>query len=304
MRMRFVAVVALALAFCAPASAAQFSFGVFGDMPYNAAEEFQLSAIIEEMSAEDLAFAMHVGDLKSAASECTDRLLAQRRKTFSMSKHAFVYLPGDNDWADCTRSATAPLEWLAKLRELFFARDSTLGQRPLRVERQSARGYPEHLRWTLEGVLFATLNVPGHDNNRARMPKESQQRTAAVIEWMKDAFRIARERKLPAVVLALHADMFWRTAAAYADIVAVLANEARGYAGQVLIVHGDTHWFRFDQPLTDAAGKPVENVTRVEVFGSPLVDWTRVTVLVENGRASFAAVSGRQPRGAAAGAER
>ena len=121
--LRPVFAVLLCLILCGPASAAQFAFAVFGDMPYNAAEESDLANIIEEMNREDFAFALHVGDFKSSRSECSDRLFALRRQSFAASKHAFVFIPGDNDWTDCDRSATAPrdpLESLARLRELFF----------------------------------------------------------------------------------------------------------------------------------------------------------------------------------------
>jgi len=50
------------------------------------------------------------------------------------------------------------------------------------------------------------------------------------------------------------------------------------YSGPNLI-HGDTHRYRVDHPLVDpATHKPVERFTRIESFGSPSVDWIRVSV--------------------------
>ena len=245
--------------------------------------------MIAEMNRESLAFSMHVGDFKSAQSECTDALFLQRREAFSLSHHAFVYIPGDNEWVDCGRAYWArrdPLERLAKLRELFFAGDSTLGQRPIAVAKQAGRGYPEHLRWTVDDVVFATVNVPGPGNNSG-VPQESQPRTAAVLDWMREAFSIARTRRSPAVVLGVHANIFTGSAA-YGDILDAIAREALRYDGQVLIVHGDTHLYHYDQPLVDArSGRKVMNVQRLEVSGSPFVNWFYVTVTVTNGRASF-----------------
>jgi hypothetical protein len=283
-----------ALAFGASASGAQFSFAVFGDTPYNAWEEVQIVSMIAEMNHEPLAFSMHVGDFKLAQAECSDELFLQRREWFALSHHPFIYMPGDNDWYDCERALGAgrdPLERLRKLREVFFTGDTALGQRPLRVERQAARGFPEHQRWTVDDVIFATLNVPGPDNNR-RQPQESKLRTAALLDWMRETFAAARSRRLPAVVIALHADL-WTGNAVFAGILATLADEAQRYSGSVLVVHGDTHWYRFDQPLVDPqSGKRVSNVTRLEVFGSPFVNWTQVTVTTENGKAKFEAVHG------------
>jgi hypothetical protein len=288
----------LCIAFCAPVAAAQFTFAAFGDVPYNPAEELQLVGMIAEMNRERLAFVVHVGDFKSGHVECSDELFLQRREWFSLSHHPFVFIPGDNEWVDCRRAFWAPrdpVERLEKLREIFFADDMTLGQRVLKVERQTRRGYPEHLRWTIEDVVFATLNVPGHSNNSG-MPQESARRTPAVLEWMREAFSLARKRNHPAVVLAVQANL-WSGNVAYRRILAVLAEEAQRYNGAVLVVHGDTHWYRFDQPLVDpGSGKKIENVTRLEVHGSPFVNWVHVTVSVENGRVRFAAIPGSDLR--------
>ena len=295
---RLFAALTLWIALCTPASAAQFAFAAFGDVPYTAAEELQLVSMIAEMNHERLAFVVHVGDFKSSQMECSDELFLQRRDWFGLSHHPFVYIPGDNEWLDCPRAYWArrdPLERLRKLREIFFAADSALGQRPLAVERQVRRGYPEHLRWTMNDVLFVTLNVPGPSNN-ARMPLESQPRTAAVLDWMREAFKIAQDSKLPAVVIGVQANL-WSGNRAYEPIVAALAEEAQRYKGEVLVVHGDTHWYRFDRPLVDPrSGAKVENVSRLEVFGSPFVNWVYVTVTIENGRARFKATPGSDLR--------
>ena len=281
--------------FGAPAAAAQIAFGAFGDVPYNRDEEPQLAAMIAEMNREKLAFAIHVGDFKDARTECSDALFLQRRETFALSHHPFFYTPGDNEWVDCRRARWAPrepLERLAKLRELFFARDSSLGQRPLAVQRQAARGYPENLRWIVDGVVFATINVPGPDNHQSAMPAESTRRTAAVLDWITQAFGAARERKAPALVLATQANLFTGSQG-YVSIVKALSAEAQRYDGQVLVVHGDTHFFKFDKPLVDPdSGRAVANVSRLEVHGSPFVNWSYVTVSVENGRAKFSVTPG------------
>ena len=61
----------------------------------------------------------------------------------------------------------------------------------------------------------------------------------------------------------------------------------------MLVVHGDTHRYRFDQPLADPkSGQVVPNVTRLEVFGSPFVNWTHVTVTTQGGKATFEPMHG------------
>jgi hypothetical protein len=47
----------------------------------------------------------------------------------------------------------------------------------------------------------------------------------------------------------------------------------------VLYVHGDGHRYRVDQPLRDLLTHDrIATFTRVEVFGSPVVGWVRVSV--------------------------
>jgi hypothetical protein len=63
----------------------------------------------------------------------------------------------------------------------------------------------------------------------------------------------------------------------YTSFLDKLVEEARSYAGQVLIVHGDTHYFKVDKPLIDQA-HPIPNITRLQTFGSPNANWVRVDV--------------------------
>jgi hypothetical protein len=150
---------------------------------------------------------------------------------------------------------------------------------------------PEHMRWRVGNIVFATLNVPGPDNHR-RMPEESKPRTAAAVEWIGGTFEIARKLALPGVVIALHANPFTGNPG-FREIMNALSNGARGYRGNVLVVHGDTHRFRFDRPLArPGADEPLPNVQRLEVFGSPFVDWVYVTVRVEDGLARFEVMRG------------
>jgi hypothetical protein len=53
--------------------------------------------------------------------------------------------------------------------------------------------------------------------------------------------------------------------------------ETRAYRGQVLLLHGDTHFFKVDKPLLNQA-EMVPNFTRVEGFGSPNIHWVRIGV--------------------------
>jgi len=60
-----------------------------------------------------------------------------------------------------------------------------------------------------------------------------------------------------------------------------------------LLIHGDTHRYRLDRPMVHpGTGRPLHNFTRIEVFGSPAVNWVRVQVSRQNGKAGFSAMPG------------
>jgi hypothetical protein len=266
------------------------AFALIGDTPYNESEAAVLDRVIDEMNGEDLAFVIHVGDITGGLGPCTDAWLEARKRQFERSKHPFVIVPGDNEWVDCHRSGMDPLERLAKFRELFESGDSSLGERKLGLERQSGRyaAYREHVRWTTGNVLFVGLNVQGSNNNLGRsaaMDTEYRERMAAVFDWMRDSLRVARERQVAAMVIFAQADpdfegrMRRRGGDGFAGFRDALRDLAVDFAKPVLFVNGDTHFYKLDKPLLDPrTGRPLENFTRVVVFGSPQTRWIRAGI--------------------------
>lgn len=287
------------LALCATAVCAQpISFGLFGDTPYSDWERARLPDMMTDMAREDLVFTVHVGDIKSGGSVCSDAVFTDIRDLFQTSTLPLVYLPGDNEWTDCYRRSNGgydPLERLSKLRELFFMDEYALGQGRLALSRQSAdpafANYRENVRWEAGGVLFVGLNVTGSNNNfygitRARGPvTEFTQRSAANQTWLAQSFAQARDKKLPGIMLMVqgnpHFDDFNMGLGhpGYQDFLTQLQQETQRFDGRVVLVHGDTHWHRIDQPMRDpATDEVVHNFTRVETFGYPFFGWVRASV--------------------------
>ena len=70
----------------------------------------------------------------------------------------------------------------------------------------------------------------------------------------------------------------------FADFLLALRDETAAFRRPVAYVHGDSHYFRVDKPLLDAAGARLENFTRVETFGDHAengtndVNWVKVIV--------------------------
>jgi hypothetical protein len=258
-----------------------FSFGVFGDAPYNEREEPAFMQTIERMNAEPLAFVVHVGDFKAGSdAPCTDALFAKRRAAFDTSSHPFVLTPGDNDWVDCRRpsnGAADPVERLEALRRLFFAGAESLGTR--RMATRAHPRYPENRMWEHGSVVFATINVQGSNNNRgfdAAGDGEADARDQANLAWLAEAERRAASAR--ALVVLTQADLWVTRKPTYRPYIEALVDIAARLRKPVLFVHGDTHQFRSDAPFRTRDGTTVANPSRLEVYGSPFVGWVRVDV--------------------------
>ena len=269
----------------------RFDFALIGDVPYS--EEQATNSfpnMIEELNHARLAFVVHDGDIKSGSTPCTDDCFERVCAQFQTVRHPFVYLFGDNEWSDCGRvktNAFDPQERLQKLREMFTQGDQSLGQRTMTLTRQSDEpghaAFRENVRWTLGRVIFAGMNVPGDDNHFGT--PEFGPRNAANIAWIKEAFAIARRDNLRAVMLIMQANPHFDLAATnrlrqgFNEMLGVIEAETVAFGKPVVLVHGDSHYFRIDQPLLGAKSRRrVENFTRVETFGDPDVHWIRASV--------------------------
>jgi hypothetical protein len=264
------------------AGVTKFEIGLIGDFPYNAVQEQQAANLFDELNGEKLAFVIHIGDIKSSGSPCTDEVFFRERERFESSTNPLVYIPGDNEWTDCYRSGYDPVGRLDRLREIFFVGDNSLGERTIPLARQSAE-YPENVRWSYGDVTFLGLNVPGSNNNRGREPDEYAARNEANLEWMQEGFDRAEADGSSAMVIAIQANPGFKRPpdkrTGYNDFLTTLERETLSFGKPVVLMHGDTHTFRVDKPMTSSTtGQRVENFTRVETFGSPDVHWVRVTV--------------------------
>jgi hypothetical protein len=264
-------------------------FALIGDTPYSEMEASQLDAMIGEMNREELAFVIHVGDITSGRGPCSDEWFEARKRQLEKSRHPLAIVPGDNDWVDCHRTGFDPIGRLKKFRELFESGDTSLGERKIRLERQSGRyaEYREHVRWIAGDVLFVGLNVQGSNNNLGRtsaMDAEHRARMAAVLSWLQDSLRLARERALAGMLIFAQADPDFegkirRKPDGFAEFRDALRKLALDFGKPVLFVNGDSHFYKLDQPLADPrTGLRVENFTRVVVFGSPQVRWVRAGI--------------------------
>jgi len=243
-----------------PLPGGEFAFGVLGDTPYSQAEVEKLDGLIGRINAHELAFVVHVGDIGTSgpAQGCSDAWLEARKRQFARIRHPFVLLPGDNEWSDC-REPRARLE---RWRQLFCTAIPGL-----ELERQAGETC-ENLRWQAGGMMFVGLNVPG----RGRNPL-GERDMKLVFEWLDESRALAESRRAQKIFVFLHADPHFERNApgdGYARLRAVLATHAQWLKDRLVLVHGDTHVYRDDQPLP--------GLRRIEPWGSPFVRGLRVSL--------------------------
>ncbi|MGV8951091.1 MAG: hypothetical protein ACOH2M_08300 [Cypionkella sp.] len=307
-------VCAAALTAALPAAAERFSMGLWGDMPYAKADDApHIPALIADMNAANIAFSIYDGDIKDGSSECTDAIYSDAITMFNSLTAPVIYVPGDNEWTDCHRSNNGGydnLERLDHIRKTMFDTAETFGATKMTVEHQAAPGekFAENTRYEKDGAMFVGLNVPGSNNNMVeddkactkksvRTPEqcaadnaEYAERDAANIAWMKDSFAKAKTRGDKGVMIVVQGDLGFdipetedddesrlANKAGYAAFLDAMIAETEAFDGQVVLVHGDTHYFKIDKPLPDATHM-LANFTRVQTFGSPNVHWLRVDV--------------------------
>jgi hypothetical protein len=232
-----------------------YTFAVIGDIPYGDPEIARFPAVVRQINADPaVQWVDHLGDIKNGSSRCDTSYYQMIKTDFDAFEDPLVYTTGDNEWVDCHRPNNGgynPLERLATLRQIFFARPGvTLGQHPARVRSQAYLGIPEDVSWERAGIAFAALDVQGSNNslapwtgNTAPTPEQTVEvltRTAAVLQEIHETFQRAKREELRAVVLLQQTDMFDPTVQdpAFADyygfqpIVAASRGSPRRSAGR------------------------------------------------------------------------
>ena len=291
-----------------------FSFGLWGDMPYKkAGDDAKLPAVLQSINRSDIAFSIYDGDIKDGSSKCTDDVYADALKMFATLVKPVVYVPGDNEWTDCHRINNGGydgIERLNYLRKVMYPSLNSLGQNTLALEHQGKLGerYVENTRFVHGGVVFVGINQPGSNNNLIMSEKECKNKSArdnaqcdasnaeylerdsANVAWMQASFAAAKAQNAAGIVVVTQGDpgFDWPetedvdeskdpAVSGYRHFMSKLVEQTEQYVGQVLFVHGDTHFFKLDKPMYSPT-KLLPNFTRLQTFGSPSLHWVRVVV--------------------------
>ncbi len=280
------------LVFCTAAAQAEpFTFIALGDAPYGEPAEVYptYETLIKTINDRAPQLVIHVGDIKSGSTPCSDELLSQQLNFMNTFAAPVLYTPGDNEWTDCHRENAGrfdPLERLAFLRKTFYAAPKTLGTTQMDVTSQADAGYPENARLVLNEVMFVTAHVVGSNNNfevrDIAAVNEFFARDAANIAWLDESFAAAADSR--ALVLSIQADMFEFDWNAFGDETFLrhsgfqnfgnkLIELSAAYGKPVLLVYGDSHVFRQLRPFPTKA----PNVLALEVPGEDVMHAVEVT---------------------------
>jgi len=201
-----------------------------------------------------------------------------------------------------------PIDRLNLERMLFTSTDWSLGRKKLRLTRESAEGgayalYSENVRWTLGPVVYLGLNVQGSNDNYPypdtdleggptvpvrsaaeiqRQRDEQAARRAANFHWLDEGFAYARHVGAKGILIDWQADPNFNNEEhqtnphewdAYPPYVDKLQKLTEAFDGEVALVHGDSHYFKIDKPLSNSQGGVLANFTRVETFGARNTHW-------------------------------
>ena len=188
-----------------------------------------------------------------------------------------------------------PVANLGLVRSVFFPTPgATLGSGGLSVQSQATAfdashpedaAYVENVRWRAGGVQFVTIDVPGGSNNDAdpwykapltqRQTDERTQRTAADLRWLDSSFASAATTGAQAVVVIAQADMWdldGKPASHltnYESLVKSLADHTNAAGVPVLLLNGDSHVFRSDNPFDPSAPCTTEDADGNDVACDP-----------------------------------
>ena len=219
------------------------AFYAMGDTPYAPEDHALLVAQLHNMPSDGL-FAVHLGDIKTGASQCEEVVYYRVAEYLRTSRLPLFIVPGDNEWNDCSNPEAAWRLWTRYLMGFDLHWTDALS-----VDRHPERD--DLFAFFQTGVLFVGVNVVG---GKVHDPEEWAQRHALCAKWIEaqvDRYRSDIER----LVIIGHATPRGKHADFFGEVERIAIDLDR----PVLYIHGDGHrWER--ERLFDT-----DNVLRVQV---------------------------------------
>lgn len=244
---------------CLPplAQATTFSFGVIAHTAAAAPEDTVLRDAIAASDADNLAFVV-INGIKASSEACSDDLFIRRKTLFERAKNGLILSVAASDWSACRaeNGQSLAIERLNRIRDLFFGNDFSFGATKLPIVRQGRmpkfRTYAENLRWDIDRLVFATVNLPANNNDfihAAGRNSEFEDRMIADRAWLHRLFSSATHRNAAGVVLFVDGNPMavvepkpgsgsgpYRDG--FAEIRKHIQQLAQRFDGKVMLVHG------------------------------------------------------------------
>ncbi len=275
-----------------------FHFSVLMHVLRDSSDENVLRNALETAQAANPAFIV-VNGMRSTREPCTDRLYRQRTALLESSVAPVILSLAGDDWITCRdkQNRPAPTAWLNLLRDQVYGDISWSGGKHIPLRRQSAitafRNYSENTRWTVENLLFATLNVPASNNHyvaSAGANSEFEDRQIANRDWLRRLATQALRERRTAIVLFCDGNPLpdpGRRAElrdGYSELRQQLKFLAEKSGARVLVVQGTT-----------SAEKASDNITWSGRLGYVNLRSGVTTITVDNGSGLSFDINAEEP---------
>ena len=289
-----------------------YTIGLFGDMPYNALGKAQYPELLADINAQHVAFSVFDGDLKAGGdgpcsrqplhdgarglqhARAPARLAAGRQR---LDRLLGPLRPGHTPYSD-------PLERLDHERQLFTSTIRASARRRSTLTRESSEGgRTRSTRRTSAGrsarsstsastcrARTTTTRTPGVDgetapNARDRAPAGrggGAQGGRPPLARRGLRLREADRRQGRDGRLAGRSELQQRAAPAdtrsydaFPDYVDALRADTLAFAGQVVLVHGDSHYFKVDKPINARERRRARELHPRRDVRRASTDWVR-----------------------------
>ncbi|MCK0156991.1 metallophosphoesterase [Cellulophaga sp. F20128] len=226
-------------------------FTAIGDVPYG---EWQRDSILNVIAAHNIRanseFVIHLGDIKTGQTACTDAAYKDASDILKMFQVPTFIVLGDNEYNDCIN----PDEAFALWNSYFFKFNTNWTFTPT-IAYQPER--PENFSWIQRKVLFLGINIVGSSVHDAQ---EWETRLTDDANWVKQHLETEKE-KINAVVVFGHANITEGDPTKFKPFTDVFRNAAATFGKPILYLQGDGHLWFTNKPW------PEKNITRVQIDG-------------------------------------
>ena len=159
------------------------------------------------------------------------------------------------------------------------------------ASRRAAAGLPAALPTPLRSHAFrlrVSWRAPVRSD--AEIQRERDEETArkiADLHWLDEGYTFAKRIGAKGILIDWQADPNFNNEQhltnphdwdAFPDYVDALRSETMNFGGQVVLVHGDSHYFKIDKPINLPSGGVLANFTRLETFGARQTHWVSATI--------------------------